>query len=280
MQRILTALVALPVIVASIWFEQLRLVFVLLASAALMAGLYEFWILSARRDLKAMRELGTFFAVALLLLFYFRAPSAAPAAVLVALAAFVVATLAAAMLRGAPFERMIGSAGATILGVLYVVFLGGHVVALRNGFQPTLARHLLFFFLLVVMGSDAAAYYTGRALGRHKLAPEVSPGKTWEGAAGGMIASLAAAALAHYWFFNELSLRAALPLAAVMNALGVVGDLTESALKRGSGSKDAASILPGHGGLLDRLDSLLFNAPLLYYFAVIYFPAFYQKLTP
>jgi phosphatidate cytidylyltransferase len=280
MKRILTALVALPVIVASIWFERLQLVFVLLVAAALMAGLYEFWILSARRDLKAMREVGTFFAVALLILFYFRAPADAPALVVIALVALVIVALASAMLRGAPFERMIGSAGATVTGVLYVVFLGGHLVALRTSFQPTLARHLLFFFLLVVMGSDTAAYYTGRALGRHKLAPKVSPGKTWEGAIGGMIASLAAATLAHYWFFFELSLRAALPLAALMNVLGVVGDLTESALKRGANAKDAASILPGHGGLLDRLDSLLFNAPLLYYFAAVYFPAYFQKLTP
>jgi phosphatidate cytidylyltransferase len=121
------------------------------------------------------------------------------------------------------------------------------------------------------MGSDTAAYYTGRAFGRRKLAPSVSPGKTWEGAAGGMAASLLMAVIAHYWFFPELSLRAALPLAAAMNVLGVVGDLTESALKRGSGAKDAAKILPGHGGLLDRLDSLLFNAPLIYYFAVFYF---------
>ncbi|MDT7605354.1 MAG: phosphatidate cytidylyltransferase [Acidobacteriota bacterium] len=280
MQRILTALIALPVIIASIWFDRLALVFVLLAAAAMMAGLYEFWILSARRDLKAMRELGTVFAVAFLVLFYYRALSAAPALVVMTLVAFVVVALAAAMMRGAPFERMIGSAGATVLGVLYVVFLGGHVIALRTTFEPALARDLLFFFLLVLMGSDTAAYYTGRALGRHKLAPRVSPGKTWEGAVGGMLASLAAAALAHYWFFPELTLRAALPLAALMNVCGVLGDLTESALKRSAGAKDAAKILPGHGGLLDRLDSLLFNAPLLYYFAVNYFPAHFQKLIP
>ncbi|MFL6227592.1 MAG: phosphatidate cytidylyltransferase [Pyrinomonadaceae bacterium] len=280
MQRILTALVALPVIIASIWFDQLALVFVLLAAAALMAGLYEFWILSARRDMKAMRELGTIFAVAFLVLFYFRAAADAPVLIPMALVAFVITALAAAALRGAPFERMMGSAGATVLGVLYVVFLGGHIIALRTTFQPQLARDLLFFFLLVVMGSDTAAYYTGRAFGRHKLAPKISPGKTWEGAVGGMCASLLAATLAHFWFFPELSLRVALPLAAVMNALGVVGDLTESTLKRGAGAKDAAKILPGHGGLLDRLDSLLFNAPLLYYFAVNYFPAHYQKLIP
>jgi phosphatidate cytidylyltransferase len=121
------------------------------------------------------------------------------------------------------------------------------------------------------MGSDTGAFYTGRLLGRHKLAPSISPGKTWEGAVGGMLASLAMAALAHFWFFSNLSLKAALPLAAAMNVLGVIGDLTESALKRSAGAKDAANILPGHGGLLDRLDSLLFNAPVIYYFAQFYF---------
>jgi phosphatidate cytidylyltransferase len=121
------------------------------------------------------------------------------------------------------------------------------------------------------MGSDTGAYFAGRALGKRKLAPKISPGKTWEGFVGGMIASLAFAVLAHYWFFRELPLKWALPLAAAMNVLGVLGDLVESALKRGSDAKDAATLLPGHGGFLDRLDSLLFNAPLLYYFAKLYF---------
>jgi phosphatidate cytidylyltransferase len=271
MQRILTAAVALPLIIASIWFDQLKLLFVLIAAAALMAGLYEFWMLSARREMRAQRELGTVAAVALVAAFYFQAPAAWPGLLLILVAAFVMASLAGLMLKGAPFEQMIGRAGATVLGVLYVVFLGGHLVALRTTYPNPLGSDLLFFFMLVLFGSDTAAYYTGRAAGRHKLAPKVSPGKTWEGAAGGMAASLLFAALAHYWFFEELQLRAALPLAAAMNVLGVVGDLTESALKRGAGAKDAANILPGHGGLLDRLDSLLFNAPLLYYFAVHYF---------
>jgi phosphatidate cytidylyltransferase len=151
------------------------------------------------------------------------------------------------------------------------VLLGGHLVAVRMGFEQKLSAHLLSFFFLVLMGADTGAYYVGQAIGKHKLAPKVSPGKTWEGIAGGLVVALALAAVAHFWFFRELPLKWALPLAAVMMVLGVLGDLSESALKRSAGAKDAAKILPGHGGVLDRLDSLLFNAPLIYYFARLYF---------
>jgi phosphatidate cytidylyltransferase len=182
-----------------------------------------------------------------------------------------VGTLIAATLRGAPFDKMIVSVGATILGVLYVPLLGSHLVALRTGFNQPLSAHLLSFFFMVLMGGDAGAYYVGRALGKHKLAPSISPGKTWEGAVGGLVAALAMATLAHFWFFRELPLIYTLPLAALMTVVGIFGDLAESALKRGAGAKDAANLLPGHGGILDRLDSLLFNAPLIYYFARFYF---------
>ena len=271
MSRIITALIALPVLTASIIFPPLQNVFVLLAVVAMVVGLYEFWHLARRLGAKPDVVVGYAGTAAMLVAFYFDQPQM----LMLIVPALVIAILAAEMLRGAPFDTMILSAGATILGVLYVVLLGGHLIAVRNGFQsplqaPNLSTHLLSFFFLVLMGSDTGAYYTGRLLGHHKLAPQVSPGKTWEGAVGGMVASLLMATLAHYWFFPELSLRAALALAAVMNVLGVIGDLTESALKRGANAKDAANILPGHGGFLDRLDSLLFNAPLLYYFAQLY----------
>ena len=267
MARIITALVALPVLVASILVSQLAPLFVALALFAMSAALYEFWWLARKREMKPDVIVGFTAAAALFVAFYFNELPL----VLLILPAFVVVAMAAEMLRGAPFERMIASIGATVLGVMYVALLGGHLVAVRTGFAPERAADLLSFFFLVIMGSDVGAYYTGRSLGRRKLAPTVSPGKTWEGAAGGMLASLFAAVIAHFWFFRELPLKIALPLAAAMNVLGVVGDLTESALKRGAGAKDAANILPGHGGLLDRLDSLLFNAPLLYYFGRLYF---------
>ena len=275
MNRIITAAIALPVLIASILYPPLELLFVVAAIAAIVVALYEFWFLARRVVAKPDVVVGYTATAALLLAFFFDEPIY----VVLSIPALVIAALAAEMLRGAPFDKMILSVGSTVLGVVYVALLGGHIIALRVGFpRPapgfsesySISTHLLSFFFLVLMGSDTGAYYTGRALGKHKLAPNISPGKTWEGAVGGMAASLLLAALAHYWFFRELSLVAALALAAVMNALGVVGDLTESALKRGAKAKDAAQILPGHGGFLDRLDSLLFNAPLIYYFALYY----------
>ena len=276
MSRIITALILLPFLIASILVSWLQPLFVVLAAAAMVLGLYEFYLLAAKKGIKADAAAGYLAAVALFIVFYFATPSPMQARLdvqilILVLLIFTIATLVAATLRGAPFEKMISSAGATILGVLYVVLLGGHLVAVRTGFPQKLSAHLLSFFFLVLMGSDVGAYYVGRAIGKHKLAPKISPGKTWEGVAGGVVAGLGLATVAHFWFFRELPLKWALPLAAVMTTLGILGDLTESALKRGAGAKDAAKILPGHGGALDRLDSLLFNAPLLYYFAHLYF---------
>jgi len=274
MQRIKTAAIFLPILIASILIPLLQPLFVLLIAAAMALALLEFWKLAKKRGMKPDMTAGYLGAAAIFTIFYFNEPSQDALSLLLLLVALVVltmATLAAATFRGAPFDTMISSTGATLLGVLYIALLGGHLVALRSGFPQKLSAHLLSFFFLVIMGSDTGAYYVGRTFGKHKLAPKISPGKTWEGVAGGLIAGLLMATLAHYWFFRELPLKWTLPLAVVMVVLGIVGDLTESALKRSAGAKDAANILPGHGGILDRLDSLLFNAPVIYYFARIYF---------
>lgn len=271
--RILTAAIGLPILIASILISKLSLLFVLLAATAMVFALVEFWLLARKQQVRADMVAGFLGAAALFTIFYYVEPGK-PLDVLmieIVLMLLTMGALAAAMLRGAPFDRMIASVGATVLGVMYIVLLGGHLVAVRMGFRAPLPAHLLSFFFLVIMGADSAAYYSGRAFGRHKLAPGISPGKTWEGVIAGMVASLLLAAVAHYWFFGELPLKFALPLAAVMNVVSVIGDLTESALKRSAGAKDTAKILPGHGGALDRLDSLLFNAPVIYYFASAYF---------
>jgi phosphatidate cytidylyltransferase len=271
--RVVTAAVLLPILVVSIIFAKLALLFVVLAAAALIVALFEFWLLARKQQIRADAAAGLLGAVALLTAFYFTRPGKLPDLLMIQiiLILLTIGSLVAAMLRGAPFDRMITSAGVTVLGVMYIFLLGGHLVALRVGFAPQLSKHLLAFFFLVIMGADAAAYYGGRAFGKHKLAAGISPGKTWEGAVAGMLGSLLLASAAHYWFFFELPTKFALGLAALMNVISVIGDLTESALKRSAGAKDTAQILPGHGGVLDRIDSLLFNAPVIYYFARLYF---------
>lgn len=276
--RIITALIALPVIIASIilpmWLPQMVLLFVAIAAFALAAGLFEFYSLTKKLELKADAGIAYLGAAALFTGFVFDAPAKAPDLILATLALFLTVVLISQAFRfQKDFSKMLTGVGVTVFGVLYVAFLGGYLVAMRMGFEnrPNLSSHLLAYFFLVIFASDIGAYFAGRALGKHKLAPAISPGKTVEGLVGGIVAAAGGAALATFWFFPELPYQFSIPLAIVLAVVGVLGDLAESAIKRGAGAKDAASILPGHGGFLDRLDSLLFGAPILYYFARFYF---------
>jgi phosphatidate cytidylyltransferase len=276
--RILTAAVALPILIASIilpsYIPETVWIFVAIAVLALATGLFEFFSLTKKLELKGDAGIAYLGAAGLTVAFIADAPANDPNLLMMALAIFIVIVLVTQTFRfQKDFSKTLGGAGVTILGVLYVAFLGGFLIATRVGFEnhPFLSTHLLGYFFLVLMGSDTGAYFAGRAFGKHKLAPGISPGKTVEGLVGGLVAAAAFAALATFWFFPELPYQFSIPLAIVMAGVGVLGDLAESAMKRGSKTKDAATSLPGHGGLLDRLDSLLLNAPILYYFARIYF---------
>lgn len=281
--RLLTALVALPVLILSIilpyllpQFPQAAWLFLVIAALALGAGLFEFFTLTKKLELKADAAIAYLGAAAFFVAFLFDAPRNAPDLLILTLALFLIAVLITQTFRfQADFSKMLAGVGVTVLGVLYIAFLGGFLISTRVGFENSLVPHLssklLGFFFLVVMGADTGAYYVGKNFGKHKLVPKISPGKTWEGVVGGLVLSAAFAALSSATFFPELAYKFSIPLAIVMTVVGVFGDLAESAMKRGSKAKDAASILPGHGGLLDRLDSLLFNAPILYYFARFYF---------
>ena len=279
--RLTTALFALPVLVLSIvlpsflsQFPQTNWLFVVIAAVALIAGLFEFFTLTKKLELKADASIAYLGAAAIFVAFLFDAPTKAPDLLLLTLVLFLIVTLATQTFRfQKDFSKMLTGMGVTVFGVLYVVFLGGFLVSMRVGFEtfPGLSTKLLGFFFLVVMGSDVGAYYIGKNFGKHKPLPKISPNKTWEGFIGGILLAVGFAALSTLLFFPELPYVVSIPLAIVMSVVGVIGDLAESAMKRGAGAKDAANILPGHGGLLDRLDSLLFNAPILYYFARFYF---------
>lgn len=277
--RLLTALIALPILILSIvlpyflpQFPPANWLFVIIAALAFVAGLFEFYTITKKLELKADASIAYLGASALFVAFVFDAPAKSPDLLILTVAFFLILVLVTQMFRfQADFSKMLTGVSVTVFGVFYVVFLGGFLVATRVGFDPILSTKLLLFFFIVNFGADAGAYFVGKQIGKHKLAPVISPGKTWEGLIGGVVFSAALAALASYSFFPELPLRFSIPLAIVMAIFGVMGDLAESAIKRGANLKDAASILPGHGGLLDRLDSLLFCAPILYYFARFYF---------
>jgi phosphatidate cytidylyltransferase len=276
--RILTAAIALPIVIAAIilplWWREAVWLFVAIAGMAIAAGLFEFYSLTKKLELKADAGIGYLGMAALFIGFVFDAPAKAPEFLIATLAGVLILLLITQTFRfQKDFTKMLTGIGVTILGILYVAFLGGFLVAMRVGFETKLelSTDLLSYFFLIIFGSDAGAYFAGRALGKHKLAPGISPGKTVEGLIGGLVAAAGFAALATATFFPELPYLYSIPLAIVLAAVGVLGDLCESAMKRGSGSKDAGSIIPGHGGFLDRLDSLLFGAPILYYFALVYF---------
>ena len=147
------------------------------------------------------------------------------------------------------------------LAVLYVGLCGACLGWLRVLPDDDLGIRLLFFFLATIWVGDSGAYYVGRNLGRHKMAPRISPNKTWEGLAGGVAGTVAGAALARFLFVPDLGWPHVLALAAILAVTAPVGDLVESQLKRDTGIKDSSTLLPGHGGFLDRTDSLLYSAP-------------------
>lgn len=159
-------------------------------------------------------------------------------------------------------EKLAQDLTVNILGIIYLPFLLGHFIWLR--YLPQ-GEVWVLWLLMVIFAGDTGAFYVGRALGKRKLYPQVSPGKTWEGVIGGVILALAVGTLAGKWLFPLTSLRALGLLALVLAVVGILGDLFESMLKRRAQVKDAGQLLPGHGGMLDRLDSLLFAAPAVVY---------------
>jgi len=155
----------------------------------------------------------------------------------------------------------------TIAGILYVGWLLSHLVALRG---LDAGRNWVFFALFTTWASDTTAFFIGRKLGRHKLAPNISPGKTWEGATGGILGAIIVSIL----FFTAtpfhlpLTYWQAIPLSILVSIFGQVGDLVESLLKRNMGVKDSGKLMPGHGGILDRMDSIIFAGIVVYYYVI------------
>jgi phosphatidate cytidylyltransferase len=268
-RRVLVAAIAIPVAVAAGWVGDLALAAVL----ALLAGLgaWELFRFTRSTGTPALESIGIPLAALMPLgahavrIGWLDAPLAAGGAVFVAL------TGAVLWARG-PAERPLGSVAVTVFGVLYAGGTLACAYALRHHrfvVEPAAGTVLVFFPVALTWLSDTGAYFTGRAFGKHKLMPAVSPGKTVAGAVGAVVVSMIGA-----WAYNDLVLRpvaqlalapwTALVFGAVISAVGQVGDLVESLFKREAGVKDSSTLFSAHGGVLDRLDSLYFAIPVAY----------------
>nr|WP_066727532.1 phosphatidate cytidylyltransferase [Desulfuromonas sp. DDH964] len=264
-QRILTGLILLPLLVLFVYFAGPAW-FAALVTVVAIPALHELFSMSLPAD-RVLEKRIAVVAGALLVPLVSLAPSPWGLGG-IALAFIFIAILF--LLRFRDLASVITQINLILLGFIYVPLLLAHLAMLRG--LPD-GRGWVFLVMLVVMAGDSAAYFSGINFGRHKLYPAISPKKSIEGAIGGLLGSLAGAFLAKLWFLPMLTGIDTLFLGLVLGSVGQLGDLFESMLKRSFGVKDSGTLIPGHGGILDRLDSLLFVFPLAYYYALLRFGA-------
>jgi phosphatidate cytidylyltransferase len=262
--RLLSAAVLAPLLVVAIaWPRPLPLEVVV--HIAVVIGLGELYWMVLRGDPVWMRVCGVALGLGISLTV---AWCPVPGALL---AALVIATLAAAVLHLVRFGDLQTSGARTglmVFGFIYVPLLLTPLILLRR--LPG-GSAWVFLTLTLTFFSDTGAYFAGRFLGRRKLYPAVSPKKTLEGALGGLLFAFGAGALARLWYMPQLGWGDALAVTLPGAALAMAGDLVESLIKRSEGIKDSGRLIPGHGGLLDRIDALLFSAPWVYLYAAYIF---------
>jgi phosphatidate cytidylyltransferase len=282
--RLLTASMLIPPI---LWVIYQGGVFVLGTVVVIsLLAIHEFYQLIEQKGAEPLRAQGMAAAAALPIVMYFGAESLAT----VLMTAVLLGMMFAQLTKNRIGEALASISG-TFFGVFYVGWLLAHVVVLRNftqvvtarwpdagaGMHPETGGFYLFFVIAVVIAGDAGAYFAGRAYGKRKLAPRISPAKTVEGALGALAAGtlLGLALKAGFDSFapdvsRPLSYFATVPIAFALTAVGIIGDLIESLLKRDAEVKDTGTLLPGTGGVLDRIDSNLIAIPVMYYTMLAY----------
>lgn len=261
--RILTA-VPLALLVVWLILGAPQWVFLLALLATVEISLYEFFKLSRGAGQPAFAAVGYMAGGALCLAQAADPAAAGPGALgWAVLVLLVLVTLSLPLGWKGELKNYLGSTSATILGVLYIAFPLSLLVPLRWA-DPPAGRKLMALLFFVIWAGDIVAYFVGRAIGRTPLLPRISPKKTVEGAIGGLVGSLLVGWVIGKWFWRTASLKTVILMAGAIAVAGQVGDLAESALKRSADVKDTGTLLPGHGGLLDRVDSLLFGTPALW----------------
>lgn len=267
MTRVITTLIGIPLLIFIIQFAPdyvaIGLIFV-----CMLLALHEYFSMAVTQKQLPLLFTGYVLATAVVACFYFSALFSIfwlPAAPMLIL-------IVALFSRGELKERW-DAAVFTLFGVWYVGGLMGYLVGIRRiDHGGKMGADLLMLLLVIIWANDIFAYLVGRTLGRHKLAPVISPKKTVEGAIGGLLFGVLASYASHWIFIPQITAKDAVLMALLIGVLGQIGDLCESIVKRTANVKDSGGIVPGHGGMLDRVDSLLFGAPAMYYY-------FYLVLT-
>jgi len=254
--RELTALIASPLAIWIVGWSH-PLVFDVTVAICAVLALYEFLILGRKKGFHLPIALCILVALFILAAFVLE-PISVEMGVFVALLLIP----ASYVFTKGNLDEALPSSAIAVMATLYVGMLGGSLIRLRGDFP--VGPKLIFFLLLVVWTGDAGAYYTGKAFGRHKLSPRISPKKTVEGLVGGIATSIIVSIVIHFTFFPEFPLVHAVIAGVILSACGVIGDLAESLWKRSADVKDSGTLIPGHGGFLDRFDSIYFTAPILY----------------
>jgi phosphatidate cytidylyltransferase len=270
-RRVGFAVVAIPLALLLVWYGGLPLVLLLMAAAVLATR--ELFDLAERQQIRPARALGLVSAAAISPIAYAAITSPDARAVVqvvwpYAAAIWLIALLTWALLTRAPTDRPLAAAGVTVLAVAYTGALPAFLLDMRHhdhGLRSWAGAWLVFFPLVATWVCDTAAMFGGRAIGGPKLAPTVSPGKTRSGSLAGVVGSLAVAPVFGTAVFPRVGVQVPLwqllVIAAVLGVIGQIGDLAESLFKREAGVKDSSHLIPGHGGVLDRLDSLYFVIP-------------------
>jgi phosphatidate cytidylyltransferase len=248
MKRLLTALVLIPAVTYVIlWANYWVFISVLMTVAVLCY--YEYAGIAAGYGFGALSPIG--YGAGLLLLL--SQGETWPLVTIVALLALLAA------MRADNLSKALPRAALLLMGAVYVFGCWKWAIPLRQA-----NHHWLMYALLLNWAGDTGAYYIGRAFGKHKMAPRVSPKKSWEGAVASAVTSVVVGAAYLLRFIPRMTVAGAICLTMVANVAGQLGDLAESAIKRGGSVKDSSAILPGHGGFLDRVDSTLFTLPVIY----------------
>lgn len=264
--RILTSLVVLPIGLTLLWVPALKWGYVAFIVFLMAVGLFEYYRLAKKMGLEVEETAGILGGVAITL--------AAAAFNLVLLNAVLMASILLVAASHVVRQRLsLQGIAATVFGLVYVGWASSHII-LTYGLDRGPGTVMLL--VITIVWSDTGAYFVGKAVGKRKLAPVVSPNKTWEGSVGGFVIAVAVMVLTdllrRYYDWTALpdwSVYRYAAVAAAMSVAGQIGDLLESSMKRDAGVKDSGTIFPGHGGMLDRFDGFLFASPVLYYIAAL-----------